>query len=174
MNPTVITDPEKYKKGWVGGLPETPCGYGSKLSQTRQQREWIPGLINMYGIRTIADIGAGDLNWIRQMEFPEGVEYTAYDLIPRHESVKPFNLLEDECPQVDMLMCLWVLNHFPEPMMKVGFDRLMNSGSKWLLMTWDCRLPEFLNVPYSEQILLRGAQHHTNPHNGLFMRLVRC
>lgn len=160
----------------MGGLPETPCGYGSLIHQTTKQRIWIPQLIKVHGIVSVADIGAGDLNWINRMPFPLGTEYTAYDLVPRQPLVRKFDILEDDCPQVDLLMVLWVLNHFPEDMMKVAIDRIMASGSKFLLMTWDSRLPACLDLPFIDEIKLRKEAHskHRNPHKGLFMRLHRC
>ena len=78
----IITDVDFYQTGGKGGLPETPCGFGSRLSETKAQRQWIPEIIGKYGIKTIADIGAGDLNWITHMNMG-GVEYAAYDLVPR-------------------------------------------------------------------------------------------
>lgn len=174
-NPSIISNPAKYQQGWTGGLPETPCGFGSRVAQTKAQRRWIPQLIRRYGIATVADIGAGDLNWLRHLHFPAGTHYTAYDLVPRHRSIKSFNLLIDVCPQVDLLLCLWVLNHFPVAMMRLGIDNLLASGSKYLLMTWDNRLPGFLDVPYIAQLQIRGAQNFgANPHGGMFMRLVKC
>ena len=29
----IVTNPDKYKQGWTGGLPETECGSGSKISE---------------------------------------------------------------------------------------------------------------------------------------------
>ena len=168
-----ITDQKKYIKGWTGGLPETPCGFGSKIRQTAKQREWIPQIIKLHGIITVADIGAGDLNWINQMTLPLGTEYSAYDLVPRQPSVKQFNVLEDDCPKADLLMVLWVINHFPVDMMKIAIDNVLSSGSKYLLMTYDSRLPDFMDLPFIDEIKLRAAagKDHPDPHNGLFMRL---
>jgi len=131
----VISNVEKYKKGWTGGLPATPCGHGSKLNVTRLQREWIPRLVEEYNIKSISDIGAGDLNWISKVKFEIDVSYKAYDLVPRHVSVNSFNLLTSIPPKSDLLMCLWVLNHFPEQEHKIGFTNLINSKSKYLLIT---------------------------------------
>jgi hypothetical protein len=130
----IITEVKKYHEGWRGGLPETPCGNGSKLSQTVEQRKWIPDLIRKYEIKTIADIGAGDLNWIKHTDLGD-VEYTPYDLVPRHPDVVQFDLLAQVPPQVDMLMCLWVLNHFPAKHCVHAITNLLYSRSKYLLVT---------------------------------------
>src|SRR5574341_1448243 len=106
----IVTDVAKFSRGWRGGLPETPCGYGSTLEATEAQRRWIPTLISRYAIRTIVDVGAGDLNWIRHTDL-RGAQYTPLDLVPRRPEVKAFDLVRQVPPQADLLMCLWVLNH---------------------------------------------------------------
>lgn len=129
----VITEVAKYYRGWTGGLPETPCGYGSKLAVTAPQRMWIPQMVDQYGIRTVADIGAGDLNWITHLDWD--VDYSAFDLVPRHPDVKQFDLLHEIPPKVDLLLCLWVLNHLPYEHCQAAIENLKASGSKYLIMT---------------------------------------
>lgn len=157
----IILDAKKYKTGWTGGLPETKCGSGSTLRNTKQQREWIPQIIEKYGIQSIADIGAGDLNWIKTMDL-SGVEYTAYDLVPRVDGVVQFDLVEQMAPKVDMIMCLWVLNHMPMESSKKAIANLKASGSKYLMMTdrpiWHCDQPAEIIMPYIERIVLNAKQ----------------
>ena len=131
-----ITDTAKYKIGWVGGLPETPCGHGSKLSSTKMQRAWIPQIVEKYAIKSIADIGAGDLNWVGSMALPAGVTYTAYDLVPRKTTITKFDIVNEIPPRVDLLMCLWVLNHFPIDHCIQAIENLKLSGSRYLMMTY--------------------------------------
>lgn len=149
----IISDPAKYRKGWSSGLPETPCGFGSRLNNTKKQRLWIPAMIKKYGITSIADIGAGDLNWIKHM--PLECDYYPYDLIPRHPDVEELDLLHDDLPTVDCIMVLWVLNHFPPAQQCHAIERLKNSGSRILIMTWDERMEPCTDLPYSESITLR-------------------
>lgn len=152
----IIRDVQKFKKGWHSGLPETPCGFGSRLSNTKLQRQWIPEIVKKYGIKTVADIGAGDLNWISQMTWD--VEYSAYDLIPRHSSVKHFDIVTEVAPKVDMLMCFWVLNHLPKRDSALAIGNLKASGSKYLMMTdrpiWRQYHPKEILMPYIEKIIL--------------------
>jgi hypothetical protein len=158
--PDVIRDIEKFRRGWTGGLPETKCGSGSRLKNTKRQRQWIPGIIEKYGIQSIADIGAGDLNWIKTMDL--GVEYTAYDLVPRVEGVIEFDLVKQVAPKVDMILCLWVLNHLPMEDSRKAIANLKASGSKYLMMTdrpiWHCDQPEEIVMPYIERIVLNEKQ----------------
>lgn len=153
----VIRDVSKFERGWTSGLPETECGFGSKLTNTAEQREWIPNIVEKYRIHSIADIGAGDLNWITKMDMGD-VIYTAYDLVPRHPSVHPFDLVKQVAPRVDMILCLWVLNHLPPDDSRKAIANLKASGSKYLMMTdrpiWHCDQPEEILMPYIEELKL--------------------
>lgn len=153
----LITQVDKYKKGWTGGLPETPCGHGSKLAVTTAQREWIPRIIEKYGIHTVADIGAGDMNWIKKTELGD-IEYTPYDLVPRLPEVKPLDLVTEVPPHVDMIMCLWVLNHFPYEHCQAAIQNIKDSGSKFLMMTDRLRYrkdqPPEIAMPFIEKLKL--------------------
>ena len=106
----VVTDIRKFTAGWRGGLPETECGSGSRIKNTVEQREWIPQIFEKYEIRSVADVGAGDLNWISLIDL-SGIDYLPLDLVPRHPKVKQFDIVNEVPPQVDMILCLWVLNH---------------------------------------------------------------
>jgi len=128
-------DINKYIKGWISGGSETPCGSGSKLSNTEAQCKWIPEMIVKHGVKTVADIGAGDLNWMSMIELPEDVQYQGYDLVPRHNSVKQFDLLVDIPPKVDLLMCIWVLNHMPRLEQLQAMRNIIASGCKYLMIT---------------------------------------
>lgn len=155
----IVTDVAKFRQGWHGGLPETPCGYGSTSEATRAQRRWIPGLIDRYGIRTIADVGAGDLNWIRRTDL-RGARYMALDLVPRRPEVNAFDLVRDVPPAVDLLMCLWVLNHIDIESCRLALANLKASGSRYLLMTdrpiWHHEQPPEIVMPYVEELRLNA------------------
>lgn len=152
----IISDPAKYRRGWTGGLPETPCGYGSRLRTTRFQREWIPEMVAKYGILDIADIGAGDLNWIQKTEL--GCAYRAFDLVPRHKSVQRLDLLTDELPEADCLMVLWVINHLPPAMQEIAINKLKNANARFLMMTYDKRMEPCTDLTYIENAILRHSK----------------
>lgn len=153
----IITQVEKYERGWRGGLPETPCGHGSKLSSTVEQRKWIPEMIRKYAIRSVADVGAGDLNWARLIDW-SGVDYVALDLVPRHPAVIRFDLIHQVPPQVDLLLVLWVLNHFPFDHCRRAIENLKASGSTYLMMTDRLRYrpdqPPEIDMPAIESLPL--------------------
>ena len=152
-----IVGREKFREGWVGGRPETECGAGSTLEATRSQRHWLPVVIDTYGIRTITDVGAGDLNWIRHTDL-RGAKYTPMDLVPRQPEVIVFDLLLEVPPSADLLMCLWVLNHLDFESCRKAIANLKASGSKYLLMTdrpkWHHEQPPEIVMPYIEELRL--------------------
>lgn len=149
----IVSNPGKYKQGWTSGLPETPCGYGSCLHQTKTQSKWIPKVVSQYGITSIADIGAGDLNWIKNIDF--GCEYTPYDLVPRHPSVIKLDLLTDKIPEADCLFCIWVLNHLPPKMARIATEKLLNSGARYLMYTYEPRMWDFTDLEAIESVVIR-------------------
>ena len=157
----IITDADKYKKGWKGGLPETPCGHGSKINQTEIQREWIPRMVGKYGIHTIADIGAGDLRWVELVEWPHPVQYTPFDLVPRRKDVQSFDLIMEIPRQSDLIMCLWVLNHLPYDHAKLALANLRASGSQYLMYTWWPAMADFLDLGADESTTIRTAYKKT-------------
>ena len=134
---------KEFLKGWMSGLPETPCGHGSLFSETVKQRKWIPAKVKQYGILDIADIGAGDLNWMKRTQL--GCAYRGYDLVPRHPEVQRFDLLTDPLPDADCLMVLWVINHLTGEQAQHAAQKIMNSKSRYLLITWREGLWNFID-----------------------------
>ena len=157
INTDKVNDPEKYRRGWTGGLPETECGYGATLSATIEQREWLAHVFDRYEIRSIADIGAGDLNWVRTMDL-DGIDYQPFDLVPRHESVTQFDVCHEIPPAVDCILCLWVLNHMPYGACELALDNLKASGARYLVMTdrvkWHSEQPPGILMDAIESLTL--------------------
>ena len=146
---------DDYQRGWHGGLPETKCGHGSRVSVTEFQRKWIPEQVKKYGITSIADIGAGDLKWAALTAF--GCDYTPYDLIPRAQGVIQFDLLTDKLPEVDCMMVNWLLNHFSPDDQQMAIDKLTASDSRYMIMTYDNLMEPCTNLQYKEMAVLRKS-----------------
>ena len=157
MNPDnpsgIITDDEKYRKGWRGGMPETPCGYGSTVGQTKVQRVWLAQRETKYGVRSVVDIGAGDLNWVRHTKWD--VHYTALDLVPRHSDVRAFDIRKEIPPQADLALCMWVLNHLPEGDALQALDNIRQAGYTYLAYTWFRGMLEAMDLGYDERVIIR-------------------
>ncbi len=107
-----MTSPQQTPTRWRSGLPETVCGRGSTLKATTLIRGLLPQLVEEYNIRTVADVGAGDMNWAASVYWD--VEYDPYDIDPVDDRLQQFNIVEQVLPKVyDLVMCMYVMNHFP-------------------------------------------------------------
>lgn len=103
------------------------------IKNTKQQCKLIPEWCEKHNIKTVADIGAGDLNWLKTLDW--NVDYSGFDLVPRAEGVQQFDLIAEVPPAKDMIMCLWVLNHLPPEAKDKALTNLVNSDSKYLLLS---------------------------------------
>lgn len=123
----------KMPDRWISGLPETPCGRGSTLASTESVRAALPELVRRYGIRTVVDAGAGDLNWISKVEWD--VEYQPFDLVPRHPSVKPADITREVLPACDLMLCRHVLNHLDLFHVREALNLFKRAPARYLLAT---------------------------------------
>lgn len=121
----------KVKKGWRSN--ETPCGSGSELKNAQLVIKLLPVLIKEYSIKSISDVGAGDLNWINHVQL--NCSYQGYDLFPRHEDVLKFDATKEVPPQSDLILCRHVLNHLSIQYSEYVLSNFKRSKSKYLLMT---------------------------------------
>lgn len=114
-----------------------PCGTGSIFKNTETIRMYLPTVIKKYNICSISDAGAGDLSWIHSVQWPCDVVYTAYDIYPRHENVIKFDIVSEVLPTADLILCRYVLNHLPPGVFPEAIKRFEESGSKYILLTFD-------------------------------------
>ena len=123
---------EKMKSGWSKSSTETDCGSGSEKRNTKKVTQHLKYIVEKYNIITLSDAGAGDLNW-----FPDGlgVLYQGYDLYPRHEAVKKFDIIKDVLEPSDLILCRHVLNHLSMEFTEKSINNFILSGSKYLLIT---------------------------------------
>ena len=128
---------DKFVTEWQSGMPETPCGAGSKVDRTKIIRDWLPRMVEKYEIYDINDIGAGDLNWIGLVDWPHEVDYYPTDVRPRHSDVGWLDIVETIPRKADLCMCFYVLNHFRKRQdWYAALDNIQQSGSKYLMMTY--------------------------------------
>lgn len=128
----------KWAEGWSGGLPETPCGNGSTVQMTKQSRPWLDGNIVRHGIRTVIDVGCGDLNWQPLLKAYETCEWIPLDIYPRLESVRQFDITQDQLPQCDehtLILCVWVMNHLTPDQQRQARTNIIESGAGYLVHT---------------------------------------
>ena len=124
---------ERMAKGWRGGKPDgTVCGQGSTMANTRSIRAWLPNLVKERNISTVCDAGAGDLHWIRAVNWE--VDYYPFDLIPRNEHVAKLDITREKLPECDLILCRMVLNHLDDQRIDMAL-RLFKQSGKFLLAT---------------------------------------
>lgn len=104
---------QRMERGWRGGLHDgTICGFGSTMESTKRARAWLPEVCRRYGIKTLNDAGAGDLTWIRKVEWD--VDYMPFDLIPRLPEIVKWDITTEALPAADAILCRHVLNHIQD------------------------------------------------------------
>jgi hypothetical protein len=131
----MLTDAEMYERmanGWRAGKPETVCGNGSTLASTAKIRQWLPRIVAAYDLSRINDAGAGDLYWVRKINWL--VAYRAYDLVPRAPNVERIDITTEAMPPCDAILCRMVLNHLDEPRILMALEQFRKSG-RYLIAT---------------------------------------
>lgn len=126
---------ERMAKGWRMGLPDgTVCGNGSTMANTANVRAWLPQIVDEYDFTTINDAGAGDLHWVRKVQWGRPIAYRAFDLIPRVASVAALDITRDVMPPCDAILCRMVLNHLDEPRILLALE-LFRCSARYLIAT---------------------------------------
>ena len=132
----MLSDEDMYQrmsKGWRMGMDDgTMCGNGSTLANTKNIRSWLPKICGQYGITRINDAGAGDLHWVRKINWL--VAYRAFDLIPWRENVTKLDFTREVMPPCDAILCRMVLNHLDEERILMALELFRKSG-KYLIAT---------------------------------------
>lgn len=126
---------------FTGGLPETHCGRGSTMAHTAAIRGWLPHVFAAFGIRSVVDAPCGDLNWMRHVDL-SGVKYTGFDADPDYVAegqrigldVRQADILIDELPEADLILCRDFLQHIPNAKVQRFLDSLPGNY-RWLLAT---------------------------------------
>jgi hypothetical protein len=122
----------RMSKGWRAGYPETQCGNGSLRKNSVLSRAALPQWCEQYDIRTVCDAGAGDLFYVKGVEW--SVEYRPFDLVPRDPSITRLDITAEDLPECDAILCRMVLNHLDEPRILMAIERFRNV-SPYLIAT---------------------------------------
>lgn len=125
---------------------ESISGPGSSLEQTAYIRAEIPKLIRQYNIKSIFDAPCGDWNWISKVSLPID-NYIGADivkiLVEKNNNLYAkenyiflhMNVVVDELPKVDLILCRDLLVHFSYNNIQKFFQNIKKSGSTYILMT---------------------------------------
>lgn len=147
-----------YVTDWHSGLPETPCGAGSKVSRTELIRKFLKKIYKKYDIKSVSDVGCGDQNWIHLVDWD--VEYQGYDVMPRDKSVIEHDVVKDTLPETDLVVCICVINHLKvRGDYRKALSKIKKSGSKYLVMNY-CGLDE-ISFKLLEKVKLKETADTT-------------
>jgi hypothetical protein len=126
------------------GNAESFSGPGSSISATANLRKELPVLFKNYNIKTILDLPCGDFNWMKEIDL-SNFKYHGADIVKeiiesnkrRFPSLEfsVINLLEDEIPTVDLIICRDCLFHLSFQEIKQALSNIRKSQSKYLLTT---------------------------------------
>ena len=127
------------------GDEESVSGPGSRLDFTDKIRNELPSLSDQFNLSTVLDIPCGDYNWMRFVDWH--VNYIGADIVDdliknnqqlygnKNRIFKKLNIIEDELPQVDLVICRDCLVHFSFEDIFRTLRNLKRSGSSYLLTT---------------------------------------
>jgi glycosyltransferase involved in cell wall biosynthesis len=141
---TVFTNIYRFNK-WQS--IESISGSGSTMTQTEVIRRELPFVLSKLEIKTLLDAPCGDLNWIRHVDL-KGIEYIGADIVEdliqvnknyfKNDKAKQFqllNIITDDLPSADMMLCRDCLVHFSEKNIHAFFENLKRNDVKYLMTT---------------------------------------
>jgi hypothetical protein len=131
------------------GDPESASGPGSSLGQTKILRAEFPKMLKKFGIQTLLDAPCGDFNWMNAIKDELSLNlYIGVDIVPdiirsnitKHgaNGKRIFmhkNIIEDELPQADAVICRDCLTHMPYSDIWAALKNFKKSGIKYLLIS---------------------------------------
>ena len=132
-------------RGNKWGDRDSLSGPGSNLVQTEAVRRVLPLLIREMNCKSLLDVPCGDFVWMKLVEMD--VEYIGGDIVDElvrnnqeqygsnsHRFIN-LDLLQDELPRVDLVLCRDCLVHFSYQHIFRALKNIKSSGSTYLLTT---------------------------------------
>ncbi len=131
--------------GW--GDAETRSGSGSTVAATAAIRARLAELFRSVGVRSLADAGCGDMNWMNLLS--DSLElYLGLDVVDdllqdlrtrygrrRGHFFANLDITLDDLPRCHAILCRDVLTHLPDYAVKAALRRFKDSGSRLLIAT---------------------------------------
>lgn len=128
------------------GDQESKSGTGSNSEQTKVLVEELPRIFNEYNVTSVLDIPCGDFKWMQKIDLSE-INYLGADIVDElisknndrysgsNINFKVIDLINDELPEVDLIICRDCLVHLSDEHIKKSLANIKKSGSKFLMTT---------------------------------------
>lgn len=129
---------------WIG--KQSVSGTGSDVDQTAALIEELPMLFREYNIKSMLDIPCGDFQWMKNVDL-NNIEYLGGDIVKdvisenkinfQNDKVRfqHLNLLSDDLPAVDVILCRDCLVHFSFDDIFKALENIAASGCTYLAAT---------------------------------------
>ena len=131
------------KNAWKGGLPETICGSGSTIRNSSIIIEGLNKMINNYDIKSIADLGCGDFNWMKKVNL-SSIDYIGYDWFIKNNAdiygsenitFAEGNIADIDIRKSDLVICKDVMIHMDNDHALAILNNIKRSKPKYLFVT---------------------------------------
>lgn len=127
--------------------PETRSGGGSTLAATTALRAWLPATLAFLQVRSLADAGCGEVNWMQGLT--AGLRfYFGFDIVPelvadlRQRFAQRANcfftaadIVTHSLPACDAILCRDCLTHLPIEAVAMAIHQFRQSGAHYLIAT---------------------------------------
>ena len=131
------------------GEAESASGPGSSLMNTVVMRSFLSSVVERYAVKTVVDIGCGDWNWMRTVNFSDlGIgSYTGYDvskeIIERNSVLyandtvrfRQLNILTEPPDSADLVIVRDLLFHLSNTHILQALHQICESASRLLITT---------------------------------------
>jgi len=130
------------------GADQSRSGLGSEEAATSHLVASLPDLFRQFGIRMLLDLPCGDFNWmqtvVHDLDRYIGADIVS-DLVAQNAAIhsnadgrisfRKLNLLNDELPSVDAILCRDCLVHLSFANIRKALRNIRRSGISWLIAT---------------------------------------
>jgi len=133
------------QNAWEG--KHSVSGSGADPDQTETIIQELPALLSELRVSTMLDLPCGDFHWMSKLDLKGlGIKYIGADIVKElvsqnkeYESHRisfvQANLLSDQLPTVDLVLCRDCLVHFSFADLRLALNNICRSGSTYLLTT---------------------------------------
>lgn len=137
----------KYYRTNHWGNKESRSGSGSTLRSTASFRKNLENYLREGNVKSLFDAPCGDFNWMKEVDFPDGFQYTGGDIVaPLISDLKDrfgnenykflkFDITADKFPEADLWLCRECLFHLSDRHIKKVFANFLRSNIPAALIT---------------------------------------